>query len=96
MALLFTLVVFLISLEDISVDALSVKELKSTELPSFYQCIMQPIGGVFGSVVMLELVTESMSSRLRYEEPLLTVTQFLNILATMTLISAVLIHFLYK
>ena len=30
MAMLFTLVVFLISLEDISVDALAVKELQST------------------------------------------------------------------
>ena len=77
-------------------DALAVKELKSTELPSFYQCIMQPIGGVVGSVVMLELVTDSMSSRLGFDEPLLTVTQFLNILATMTLFSSLFIHFLYK
>ena len=45
---------------------------------------------------MLELVSDSMSSRLGFHQPLLTVTQFLNILAAMTLISALFIHFLYR
>ena len=67
MAILFTGVIFLVSLEDISVDALSVKELQSTELPSFYQCIMQPIGGVFGSMVMLEMVNGSITSQLGFK-----------------------------
>ena len=88
--------VFLISLEDISTDALSVKELRNNEITSFLQCTMQPIGGVLGSLVMLELVTNSMSDQLGLTEPILTVPQFLTAISFLILAIAIGIHFLYE
>lgn len=43
----------MIALEDISTDALAVKELNSAEMASFMQCVMQPIGAVIGSLLFL-------------------------------------------
>ena len=47
----------MVSIEDICTDSLAVKELNSAELASYMQCVMQPIGGVIGSLVFLELVS---------------------------------------
>ena len=57
---------------------------------------MQPIGGIIGSLVLLMLVTDTLSNQLGLSKPIMTVTDFLNILAVITLLSAVLVHFLYK
>lgn len=53
LALCLFAAIFMIALEDISTDALSVKELDSAELASYMQCVMQPIGAVFGSLFFL-------------------------------------------
>jgi hypothetical protein len=45
---------FFISLQDISLDALSVKELRIPYLASLYQSTMETVGLVFGSFVLLK------------------------------------------
>ena len=53
LAMCLTLATFMIAIEDISTDALAVKELNSTELASYMQCVMQPVGAVVGSLFYL-------------------------------------------
>jgi hypothetical protein len=56
----------MIAIEDINTDALSVKELNSTELASYMQCVMQPVGAVVGSLFFLELVAGSLYLKLGF------------------------------
>lgn len=56
-------VILMISIKDISTDALAVKELNSAELASYLQCTMQLSGNVVGSLLYLELVNGSLSQR---------------------------------
>jgi hypothetical protein len=56
----------MVALEDISTDALAVKELKSSQAASFMQCVWQPIGGVAGSLIFLELVSGSLYIKLGF------------------------------
>jgi hypothetical protein len=61
-----TLTTLMIAIEDINTDALSVKELNSTELASYMQCVMQPVGAVVGSLFFLELVAGSLYLKLGF------------------------------
>jgi hypothetical protein len=95
-ALLWTVIVFLISIEDISTDALAIKELEDPELASFLQNVMQQIGFVIGSIVFLEVVTEGFISQYVVEGPIMSVQTFVCGVGVFTIISAICIHFLYK
>jgi hypothetical protein len=87
--------IFMISLEDISTDALAVKELNSAELASYLQCVMQSIGSVVGSILYFELVAGSLYTKLGYAAPFLTVPSFFCCLAGLTFSSAIVIHLTY-
>ena len=82
---------FFISLEDICTDGMAIKELQSSEMASYLQLVYQLIGGVVGNLVFLEVTSE----RVGYHTQIITVPQFINMLAILTLISAVIIHFTY-
>lgn len=55
-ALIVGVCIFFISLEDISTDALAIKELHSASLPSLLVSIMQPVGSIFGSIFFLKAI----------------------------------------
>jgi len=52
-AFLFFVIIFFVSLEDISTDGLGIKELKKPELSSMLQSIWQQIGVVVGSLFFI-------------------------------------------
>lgn len=57
MALFLIAIVFLITLQDISLDALAIKELRTPHLVGFLQAIMQTSGGIIGSLLLLKLTS---------------------------------------
>jgi hypothetical protein len=58
MAISLFFAVFFISLEDISTDALAVKELKDPERASFLQAALQQVGSIIGSLVFMKLISK--------------------------------------
>jgi len=65
-------------------------------MASYLQCVMQSIGGVVGSMVYLELVAGQLHTKLGFDQPFLTVPQFLYSLSGLTLASALVIHLTYR
>ena len=54
MGVMMVLSVFFIALQDISLDALAIKELKIPNLVGMLQAIMSTLGVIFGSVFLLK------------------------------------------
>lgn len=57
MAMFLICIVFLITLQDISLDALAIKELRLPHLVGFLQAIMQTSGVIIGSLLLLKLTS---------------------------------------
>lgn len=94
-AMLFFPVVFFLTLQDISTDALGVKEL-TAERTSFLQACMQEVGSLVGSLLFMKLISPDFASSLGLKSPIMTVPQFFQISALLTLIPTIYIHFTYK
>ena len=56
-ALILMLSVFFLAIQDISLDSLSIKEIKSAQRSSMLQSIAQPLGTVVGSLFLLKLTS---------------------------------------
>ena len=96
-ALLWTFITFLISIEDISTDALAIKELEDPELASYLQQIMQQMGAVCGSLGFMELISEEGILRdLGFNVPILAPNQFITYISIFTLLAGLIIHFSYR
>jgi hypothetical protein len=50
--------IFVITLEDISTDALAVKELKDPEKASFLQSILYDVGSIVGGLAFMKLISK--------------------------------------
>lgn len=96
MALSLFLAVFLMSLEDISTDALAVKELKDPERASFLQAAMQQVGSIIGSLVFMKLISKEFAEGLGLSAPLMTVPQYFRAIALMILLPTLFIHTKYR
>ena len=55
MAFAMFLAVFFIGLQDISLDAMAIKELRTPHLVAMLQAILQTTGVIFGSLILLKL-----------------------------------------
>lgn len=95
MAISLFFAVFFISLEDISTDALAVKELKNPERASFLQASMQQVGSIIGSLVFMKLISKDFGVSLGLSDALMTVPQYFRLVCLMLLIPTALIHFRY-
>jgi hypothetical protein len=57
LSLILISITFLITLQDISLDALAIKELRLPHLVGFLQAIMQTMGIILGSLFLLKLTS---------------------------------------
>lgn len=95
-ALLLTFTIFLVSLEDISTDALAIKELQCPKLVSLLQSLFQQLGIVFGSIIFLKLISVEFGTALGLEGAIISKQTFFRFVAVVFIASVVFIHLLFK
>lgn len=96
MAASLFLAVFLMSLEDISTDALAVKELKDPERASFLQAALQQAGTIVGSLIFMKLISREFAEGWGLSEPIMSVAQYMRAAALVILLPTLYIHFSYR
>lgn len=84
------------SLQDIALDGLSIKEMKSRSRMSTYQNVFQSTGIVLGSLGLLKLTSMDFAKSIGLNAPISNLRVVLIGIAIMLLIPSVLIHFLYE
>ena len=72
MGVLMVATVFFIALQDISLDALAIKELKIPNLVGILSTVSQTIGGIFGSFFLLKMTSKEFALTIGLEEAIST------------------------
>jgi hypothetical protein len=96
MAVSLFFAVFFISLEDISTDALAVKELKNAEKASFLQASMQQVGSIVGSLVFMKLISKEFGRDLGLEGEIMSVRGYFWVVCGLLVGPGLVIHFRYE
>lgn len=85
-----------LTIQDISLDSLSIKETRSAEKASLIQSISQPFGTVIGSLVLLKLTSNEFAQKIGLSQAVTTPLVIIRVIATFLILTAVLMHFLFK
>ncbi len=87
--------IFFVTLQDISLDALALKELKVSRIISLIQATSQGAGVLFGSLLVLKLTSQEFANFIGKEQAITSLQVIIVVIAAGNLIPSVLIHFLF-
>jgi hypothetical protein len=85
-----------LSLQDISLDALCLKELRNTKMMSVLQAACQSTGIILGGLILLKSTSLEFANKLGYETPFLSLRQLLVIVTVFLFVPNIIIHFWFK
>jgi hypothetical protein len=95
--ILFFLLILFTAVQDINVDALCLKELKSPERMSFFQSVMQMAGDIVGGLFFMKLVSKEFAKKVfGRDQGIMTPQVFLMGVGVAILAMNTLIHFGYR
>jgi hypothetical protein len=95
-AILLFIVTLCVSVQDISTDALGIKELRKPELSSFLQSVFQQLGIVAGSLLLGELTSQRFGEMLGFSHAIVSTGDFLLCMIPLILLPTLWIHFSFK
>ena len=88
--------VFCISLQDISLDAMAIKELKIPNLVGILQAIMMTLGIITGSVFLLKSTSAEFASNLGLSEPITHPSVIFRIISIFLVVPTIIVHLKYE
>jgi hypothetical protein len=94
-AILFVLVL-LVSMGDVAVDAMAIKELEDPSLAGYLQAGMQPLGSIVGRTIILNCAKPGFWTFLGIQGPLCSVQTLFMAISGIGIVGALLVHALYK
>jgi high-affinity Fe2+/Pb2+ permease len=89
------LIVLLVSMGDVALDALAVKELEDPNLAGYLQANTQGLGSIIGSIIVINAARPDYWTFLGIEGILCSTQTLLIAIAAVGFVIALLIHFLY-
>jgi hypothetical protein len=95
-AILFIFTIFFLTLQDISLDAVAIKELRVPYLAALLQGIMQTVGLVVGGLCFLKATSAEFAEQIGLSGPMTTPAVMLRVVCGLIFIPTVLIHFGYS
>lgn len=96
MSILFFISMIFNSCADISVDALSLKEIVIPEKISYVQSAAKKVGQIIGGFVFLKLVSNHFAAYFGMSHSIMTVPTFLRIIGFSFILLQVFTHIFYK
>ena len=95
-AIMFLITIIFLTLQDISLDAMAIKELRVPYLAGMTQAIMQTCGFVIGGLIFLKLTSSEFSSSIGLSGPITTPALLLRVISVLILVPTILLHFFYQ
>lgn len=94
-AILFVLVL-MVSMGDVAVDAMAIKELDDPALAGYLQAGMLPMGSIIGRTIILNCTKPGFWTFLGIQGSLCTVQTLFTAISAIGLVAALLVHAIYK
>ena len=91
----FLVAILFITLQDISLDAMAIKELRIPYLAGMTQAILQTCGIILGGLIFLKLTSKEFASSIGLEEPITSPSFLLKMISLVILGPTILLHFKY-
>lgn len=92
-AILAILIYLGLSFQDIAMDGLCLKELKSASQMSMIQGASQSTGNITGSLLVLKLTSEQFSNSIGLSSPITDIKTIMIVLSILMIIPTIIIHF---
>lgn len=93
--ILFVLVL-MVSMGDVAVDAMAIKELEDPALAGYLQAGMQPLGSIIGRTIILNCTKHGFWAFLGIQGTLCSVQTLFTAISAIGIVSGLLIHAIYK
>lgn len=93
--ILFVLVL-MVSMGDVAVDAMAIKELDDPALAGYLQAGMQPLGSIIGRTIILNCAKPGFWTFIGIQGTLCSVQTLFTAISVIGIVAALLIHAIYK